>query len=156
MTVLKKTPGNALFLAGKSGDQRMQIKGFLVSYADYDIDGSILPNLNTLVRSIRHNFRKSGSVFFVSIAKGHFEPRRQDFRPFQICTQLADCFWNNLLNHNTCKKAFDSKTSGQRCQRKSLKKMDNVWECTLIKNNYSALSQQISVEFSNTVVPTSC
>ena len=34
MTVLKKTPGNALFLAGKSGDQRMQRKGFLVSYAD--------------------------------------------------------------------------------------------------------------------------
>ena len=37
-----------------------------------------------------------------------------------------------------------------------LKKMDNIWECTLIKNNYSALSQKISTEFSNTVVPTSC
>lgn len=150
MTVLKKTPGNALFLAGKSGDQRMQRKGFLV------LDRGILPNLNTLVISIRYNFRKSEGVFFVWKANGHFEPRRQDFRPFQICTQLADCFWNNLLNHNKCKKAFDSKTSGQRCQRKSLKEMDNVWECTLIKNNYSALSQQISAEFSNTVAPTSC
>ena len=38
-----------------------------------------------------------------------------------------------------------------------LKKMDNyVWECTLIKNKYSALSQKTSAEFSNTVVPTSC
>lgn len=111
--------------------------------------GVFYRNLNTLVISIRHSFRKPRSAFFVSKANGHFEPRRQDFRPFQICTQLADCFQNNLLNHNTCKIAFDSKTSGQRCQRKSLKEMDNVWECTLSKNNYSA-------EFSNTVVPTSC